>query len=119
MRILIAGSRDIPEALFWNLAHHSKILPKSTEIISGGARGVDQLGEKWAVQHNIPCTVIIPDWDRFGRGAGMIRNTELVSRCDGAFILWNWESKGTQDTINKLKRANKPREVWISGYNCA
>lgn len=117
MRILIAGSREIPEYLFWRLAKDSKILAKATEVISGGARGVDKFGELWASQNNIPCTVIKPDWDRFGRGAGMIRNTELVSRCDGAFVLWDWESKGTQDTINKLKKANKPREVWIWGYN--
>lgn len=117
MKVLVAGSREIPEYTFWRLARDSKILQQATEIISGGARGVDRCGELFAAQNNIPCTVIKPDWDRFQRAAGMIRNTELASGCDAAFIIWDWESKGTQDTINKLKIASKPREVWIVGYN--
>ncbi len=58
----------------------------------GTARGVDTLGERWAINHNIPVHKFPADWGRFGRAAGMYRNAEMASYADGALILWDGES---------------------------
>jgi hypothetical protein len=55
------------------------------------------------------------DWDKFGRAAGMYRNSTLVEKCSGAIIYWDGESRGTLDTMDKLRRSGKPWTVWIRG----
>ena len=48
MKVIIAGSRDITDySLVCRAISESKF--DITEVISGTARGVDTLGEKWAV----------------------------------------------------------------------
>jgi hypothetical protein len=43
-----------------------------TELVSGGAPGVDTDAERWADQHEIPIKKFKPDWKQYGRGAGPI-----------------------------------------------
>ena len=68
MKLLIAGSRSIVDyglidALLWDVSG-------ITEIVSGGARGADRLGEAWANRNGIPVVRFLADWDHFGRAAG-------------------------------------------------
>lgn len=53
------------------------------------------------------------DWGRFGRAAGSYRNAEMAEYADAAIILWDGESRGTLDMIDKMRRAGKPCEIWI------
>ena len=90
-----------------------------SEVISGGCpRGVDALGERWAAENGIKCVVMRADWGRFGRAAGMMRNSELVEACDCAFILWDRESRGTLDTIDKMRRSGKPYYLLMIKLTC-
>lgn len=43
----------------------------------------------------------------------MYRNAEMADYCDAAIILWDGESRGTVDMIDKMRRLGKPLEVWI------
>lgn len=99
MKVIIAGSRGIKDYdLLKKAIKHSKFV--ITEVISGGAHGVDALGERWAKEHNIPCTVMKADWDRFGKAAGMYRNELMADKADGVIAVWDGESPGTAHMIH-------------------
>ncbi len=68
-------------------------------IISGGAKGADFLGEKYAMDHNIPARIFKPDWKKYGRGAGFVRNKTIVENSDIIVAFWDGKSKGTKNTI--------------------
>jgi len=42
----------------------------------------------------------------------MYRNAEMAEYGDGGLILWDGESRGTLDMIDKLRRLGKPVEVY-------
>ncbi len=77
------------------------------KIISGGAKGVDKIAEKFAEEFNIDIEVIKPDWKKYGRSAGLIRNSDIIKNSDFIIAFWNGKSKGTLDSINKAKKLNK------------
>ena len=114
MKLAIVGSRtfdDFGELLnfitFWfydglnNCFHFD-------EIISGGAKGADSLGERFADDYEINKKVFKPEWDKYGKSAGFIRNQVIVDTCDMVLAFWDGESRGTADTIAKAKKAKKP-----------
>ncbi len=54
-----------------------------TQIISGGAKGVDTLAEQYSSEHYlVKPMVILPDWKRYNRGAGAVRNRKIVDNSD-------------------------------------
>lgn len=78
-----------------------------TEIVSGGARGADSLGEKYAKDHNIPIKIFLAKWDILGKSAGFKRNVDIVNYCDEVIAFWDGQSKGTKHTINLAKKMGK------------
>lgn len=125
MRTIIAGSRNITNySLLVNVIDHLIIKEglEITQIISGGANGVDKLAIQYANDHNIPLKVIKPAWDditksdavvkinRFGKKynakAGMDRNEEMAKVSDALIALWDGKSRGTLDMIQRAKRHN-------------
>lgn len=52
------------------------------------------------------------NWGKFGKMAGFYRNSDMAQYADAAIILWDMESKGTLDMIDKMRRAKKPYEVY-------
>ena len=52
------------------------------EVISGGAVGADSLGAEWANDRGIQLTVFRPDWEKFGKSAGFIRNADIIKSSD-------------------------------------
>ena len=108
MRIAVIGSRTITNAaaLAEMLEPYAE---RVTQVISGGAAGVDTLADHWAKQHGKPLTVIRPDYRRYkGRLAPIMRNREIVRRADAVFILWDGQSKGTASTKREAQRQGKP-----------
>lgn len=103
MRVIIAGSRTINEesivqdAIFYS---HMDI----TEIVSGGAKGVDKIAIVLAKRHKIPLKVFIPEWKRYGKEAGPIRNQIMAQYAQGLIAVWDGQSKGTRDMINQATR---------------
>ena len=112
MKTIIAGSREILDPLFVDLA--VKISGYNiTEVVSGTARGPDKSGEWWAQNHNIPITRMPADWDNKGRAAGHIRNADMGNYADQAIILWDGKSRGTKGMIDIMKKLNKPHFVFM------
>lgn len=78
-----------------------------TEIISGGAIGADKLAERYANENNIPIKVFLPDWKKYGKSAGLNRNTEIIQECEMVVAFWDFNSKGTKNSIEKAEKLNK------------
>lgn len=80
-------------------------------VVSGGARGADQLGELFAKNHNIDIIRFLPDWKTYGKKAGMIRNNYIIESSDFVFAFWDGKSRGTLDSISKCKKYNKENRI--------
>lgn len=106
MKLLIAGSPSITNySLVVSAIEESGF--EATEVLSGGARGVDRLGERFAAERGVPVVQIKPDWSR-GRHAGLLANSELVAQSEVAVVVYDGVSTGTQDTIRRLQEVGKP-----------
>lgn len=101
MRTIIAGSRGIT-----NLRLLEKVIENSgfdiSEVVCGGARGVDDLGRKWAHNGNNgkPVTMFRAKWDEFGESAGYRRNVAMADYAEALIALWDGVSKGTKHMID-------------------
>lgn len=76
------------------------------QIVSGGAKGVDSMAARYATENNIPLINHPPDWDKHGRAAGPIRNSQIVKECTHILALPSKDSIGTLDTIKKARAKN-------------
>lgn len=100
MRVIIAGSRGITDVRAVEQAiAGSPFKDRIAHVISGGASGVDTLGERWARGMQIPWTVYPARWDEHGKSAGPIRNKQMAANADALIAVWDGESKGTQHMI--------------------
>lgn len=106
MKVAIVGSRS---AVAVDIAAHLHTRP--SEIISGGAVGVDTLAAEYAQANGISLTVIKPDYDKYGRRATHVRNREMVMRADWVLAFWDGKSKGTESSINQALRLGKHVEI--------
>lgn len=106
--IMVCGSRTINnrELIFSKL---DEILADNPDmrIISGGAKGVDSIGEDWAKSHKVEIKQYKPDWNKYGRGAGIIRNKQMVEVSDYVIIFWDGKSKGTKSDIEFCEKLGK------------
>ena len=102
MKILIAGSRSISD---FDL---SEYIPSETDlIISGGASGIDTLAEQYADKHKISKLILRPNYKKYGRGAPLVRNKEMVDLADLVIVVWDGKSRGTKQTIDYTNSIGK------------
>jgi hypothetical protein len=98
MKVIVAGSRNIND---YDLVN--RVIEESkfgvTEIVSGGARGVDGTAIMWAEENRIPCRVFIARWER-SKSAGYLRNSAMAHYADALIAIWDGESKGTKHMID-------------------
>jgi hypothetical protein len=103
MKTIIAGSRNIEE--FEDIM---SAVDESgfdiTEVVSGTAKGVDTLGEAWASFHSIPIKRFRPQWNKYGRGAGIVRNGQMARYADALIAIWDGKSPGTKNMIDKATK---------------
>jgi len=85
-----------------------------TEVISGGAPGADSLGERFAAEHGLPVTIFHADWERYGKAAGIIRNTDIIDAADIVFAFWDGKSPGTKDSIKKAM--SRAKTLFVCRY---
>ena len=94
MKLAIIGSRNL------HVENFEKYLPENvTEIVSGGAKGIDTDAEAYANQKGIKVTVFKPDYRRFRGGATHIRNRQIVDYADEVLAFWDGSSRGTKSVI--------------------
>lgn len=104
MKTIIAGSRSITDyKLVYDIIKNSNI--NITEIVCGGAKGIDSLGEKYALENNIPIKYFFPDWN-LGKRAGILRNEQMGDYAEALIAIWDGNSKGTKHMINYASKKN-------------
>ena len=77
-------------------------------VVTGGARGVDTIAERWAKRNGLEWICYLPQWDVYGKRAGMIRNCEMVDFCDILISFWDGKSVGTLQAIEYCKKIGRP-----------
>ena len=106
MKVIIAGSRDFNDYdLLCKICDYmlQNQNPNDIEIVSGTARGADQLGEQYARERGYFIHQFSAQWDVYGRSAGYIRNRKMAEYADALIAFWDGESKGTEHMINLAK----------------
>ena len=110
MKLAVFGSRTL------SLSNIEEYLPNGvTEIVSGGAKGIDSEAAKFAISHNIKLTEFLPDYERYGRGAPLKRNVQIVDYADAGLAFWDGVSRGTKYTIDLFHKCGKPITIVIVG----
>lgn len=111
-KIAVVGSRNFSNpALVAQVVQQIAQRHPDAEILSGGARGVDTWAVDAAKAAGLKTTVFPADWDQYGRGAGMIRNSQIVEAADTILAFHDGVSRGTLDTIRKAREAGKKVRV--------
>ena len=107
MRVAVIGSRGL------YVEDLGSYLPEgSTEIVSGGARGVDASAREYALRHGLKLTEFLPEYSRYGRGAPLRRNIAIIESADLVLAFWDGRSKGTKHVIDNCKKRNIPVQIY-------
>ncbi len=107
MKIAIIGSRGL---ILDDLGQY--LPPDCTEIVSGGARGVDMGARYYAKAHGIALKEFLPDYTTFGHQAPLVRNRQIVDYADEVYAFWDGCSRGTRYVIDYAKRTGKPLRIF-------
>ena len=102
MKTIIAGSRNIIDYELVKQAIEESGFA-ITEVISGDARGVDQLGSRWANEKGIAVRHFPAQWEKQGRAAGHIRNGQMANVADALIAI----TTGSPGTASMIKKAQK------------
>lgn len=106
MKVAVIGSRGM------SVEHLEDYIPKdTTEIISGGAQGVDMSARDYAIQYGIKLTEYLPEYKKYGRSAPLKRNITIIENADFVLAFWDGASKGTKYVIDNCKKQNVPVKV--------
>ena len=113
MKLAIIGSRGITSLDLTPYMRHC------TEVVSGGARGVDSIAAKYARDHGLKLTEFLPEYERYGKAAPIIRNKKIVDYSDMVIVFWNGTSKGTLSVIKYAEKQKKPLKIFTlaEGHN--
>ena len=114
MKIVVGGSRDFSD--YEVLCEFLDSLLDGADVsdlmfLSGGCRGADLLAERYAAERGITIERHLPEWDKYGRAAGVHRNCEMVDEADKVVAFWDGKSRGTKSLIEYAKKRGKPAEV--------
>lgn len=110
MKTIIAGPRDVDGVEAFNLVRQAIISSKwfleITEVVHGGATGVDTAAGAAAASLTTPWPVKVfnADWTKHGRAAGPIRNAEMARYADRLIAVWDGKSRGTKNMIDTAKK---------------
>ena len=111
MKVAVIGTRHFSNFSLDELLE--KIPANTTEIVSGGAEGIDRMAEQAAKSLGLPCKIFLPDYALLGRQAPLSRNRQIVNYADLVLAFWDSRSRGTAHTINYCIETNKPFQIFM------
>ena len=107
MKVAVIGSRGL------QVSDLERYLPEGTqEIVSGGARGVDTSARAYAKRSGMKLTEFLPEYDKYGRGAPLRRNVEIIRYADCVLAFWDGTSRGTKFVIDRCREMGVPCTVY-------
>ena len=102
MKLAVIGSRGL------TVRDLENYLPKEvTEIVSGGAKGIDACARAYAKAHGIKLTEFLPEYEKYGRSAPLKRNIQIIDYADEVLAFWDGSSKGTNFVIQTCRKKQK------------
>jgi hypothetical protein len=111
MKCIIAGSRSITSYQTVKAAIEScPWLSEVTEVVTGGAQGVDTLGDNWAWVNKLDRTIMKASWEKYGKAAGVIRNWRMAAYADACIVIWDGKSPGSRNMLETAK--SRKLKVW-------
>ena len=116
-KIVVFGSREYDD--YFTAKKYieyciSEIKQKYTLIfISGGCRGADKIGERYAKENGFSLRVLTADWQKHGKAAGPIRNEQMSQEGDFFICFWNGKSRGTKNMLENIRIKEKPVRIMI------
>ena len=105
MKVAVIGSRSI------SATDIGMYISNGDEIVSGGAVGIDSCAAEYAKKNGLKLTVFLPQYERYGRAAPIVRNKTIVDYADKIVAFWDGKSKGTLSVIKYAKKIGKLCEV--------
>ena len=109
MKVAIIGSRNL------TVSDLGAYLPEgTTEIVSGGVRGIDTCTREYAQTKGIKLTEYFPEYERYDRGAPIKRNREIIDYADIVIAFWDGASRGTKCVIDQCFRDHKKLVVYVA-----
>lgn len=107
MKVIVAGSRNIiDKQIVYDAIKDSGF--EITELVSGGAIGVDSIALQWAHMNGVKITMFKPDWALYMKQAGLIRNAQMARHADALIAVWDGKSNGTRHMIEKAEEMGLP-----------
>jgi hypothetical protein len=108
MTLAVVGSRSFLD--YKKLCDELNLLKTNGDfnfnhIVSGGAKGADSLAEKYAKENGIRLTVLKPNWNKYGKKAGILRNIDIVNESQYIIAFWDGISLGTKHSIDYAKKS--------------
>lgn len=104
MKTIIAGSRSIKTyETVKSVIESAPFVSQITEVFCGMAAGADIFGFRWATERKIPVKQFRPEWDKYGKVAGIIRNCEMCAYADAIIVVWDGRSTGSAHIIKYSK----------------
>ena len=114
-KVIVAGCRnytDYPQAREFIDNCIRNIRKEYTLVfISGGCKGADALGERYALENGFKIERYNAMWDKYGKAAGPLRNKQMVLLCDYIICFWDGKSRGTKSTIKFAIQMGKPIKI--------
>lgn len=103
MKVAVIGSRGL------KVSNLEQYLPDGvSEIISGGAKGVDTSAREYALSHGIKLTEFLPEYKKYGQSAPLKRNIQIIEAADVVLAFWDGSSRGTKYVIDNCNKRNIP-----------
>lgn len=114
-KLIVAGSRgftdyDLLTRVLYAMSD-LEFQDKALSIVSGMAKGADQLAVRFAKEHGVALHKFPANWDGLGKKAGFIRNTQMGNFADGLVAFWDGKSRGTSHMIDYMGQLNKPVHI--------
>lgn len=114
MKLIVSGTRDI-----WDNVAVKEAFDfvqreiNVTEVITGGALGVDTLADKIAREKKLDRTIMPANCEKHKLSAGPRRNLRMANYGEVLLAVWDGESPGTRDMIILAEKYNMPRYIFL------
>ena len=115
---LVVGSRTFNDySLMYKKLDYLLQNYEDIVIVSGGAKGADNLAERYAKEHHYELRVFKAEWNKYGKQAGFLRNEVMhkhISQYEkrGVVAFWDGSSKGTAHNFELSIKYNNPIKIY-------